>query len=176
MASSVSSTAEVKELRISYEDIAGETAVQTLVLSGLVSSAAIALYIDHLEAVTNAKITAKVVVSFPVDGIANTSKPATSGQSLLAAIAALDFQKTNPINSLKTVSKQVLIPAYLDAIRNDEVKPHVPVTDNTNLNAMIAMLESNLDYLGGDGAHYGGEFTYNPASKFGTKPTITDGF
>lgn len=174
MASAVGSSAETKELRISYTDEAGETATQTIVLEGITTDAAIALYIDHLEAVTNAKITAKVVVSFPVTGIANTGKPSASSQSLLATILAMEFDKVSPLNDAKDISKQVLIPAYINSLRGT-TKPLKPVTNNSNLNAMIAFLESNLDYVAADGNHYAGSWTYNTSSKFGTKPTVTDG-
>jgi hypothetical protein len=164
------------ELVINLTDEADEPGRLTLPLDGATSDADIIAIVDDYAALTNAVIEPVLVRRYPFTGYATAGKPAAALQSLIATMVALDFQKDNPVNAAKSISRQVPIYAYLNAIRNDAVKPHVPVTTNSTLNALIALLEANLNYLGADGILYPGGWTYNPASKFGTKLTVTDGF
>lgn len=175
MAIVVGSTNETIELRISFVDEADETAVQTIVFDGSTTDTEIQNYLTNLEVLTNAYFTAKVVRIYPVTGIVNSGKPAAAVQSLLSSVLAMQFEAEHPLNSAKTVTKQVLIPAYINALRDDSTKPHKPVTNNSNLNALTAILALNLDYLAVTGTHYTPLWSFNTGSKFGTKLSVTDG-
>lgn len=175
MAVSVNADPDIIELRLVWTDEAGEDAPIVIPLAGDSTDANIATLVDHLIALSNASLDAQLKKIYNLTGITNAGKPAVTAQPLVAAIFAMDFQKVNPVNASKSVSKQVLVPAYINAIRNDGITPHVPVTDNADLNAIYAYLETNLQFVGSDGLFYPGSWTYNPASKFGTKLTVTDG-
>lgn len=175
MASAIGGSPTSRELKITVVDTAGEDATLTIPLDGITTDVAITTFVDNYASLSNAKVSATVVDKFDLTGIAVSGKPSTSSQSLIANILAIQLEKPNPLNSNKTVSKQIILAAYVQALRNDAVKPHVPVTNSTPLNAMIAFLESNLDFVGLDDAHYPGSWTYNPSSKFGTKLSVTDG-
>jgi len=164
------------ELVLKVQDSAAEPGVVRIALDGATSDANIISIVDDYIAETNALVEPSLVRTYPFTGYATSGRPISALQNLIASILAIDFQKANPLNAAKTVSKQVPLVAYLEAIRNDAVFPHVPVTTDATLNALIALLEAKLDYVGADGAHYPGGWTFNPSSKFGTKLTVTDGF
>jgi hypothetical protein len=176
MAATIGATPTSIELRLVYLDEAGEPAPVTIPLGATSADADIETLIEDLAPLTNAFLSAKLVKSYDVTEITNTGKPAVAVQSLVAAILAVEFQRANPLNANKTIRKQVILPAYINAIRNDGVTPHVPVTSNADLNAVVAYLEDHLDYVDVAGDHYEGGWTYNPSSKFGTRPTVTDGY
>lgn len=164
------------ELVINMLDDSGEPGKISIPLDGAASDADIIAIVDGFAALTNGLIEPKIVRSYPFLGYAVAGKPAAALQSLIAAVFAIDLQKVSPINATKTLHKQVLIPAYLDALRNDAVTPHSPVTGNSTLNALIALLEDNVNYFGPDGVYYPGGWTYSiGSSKFGTKLSVTDG-
>ena len=175
MATTINGTALSNELVLDYSDYTGETARVTIPLDGATSDANIISIVDDIIALSNGLIVPTIRRTFSFAGYASAGRPLSESQNLLAAIVALDFPKVSPINAAKTVEKQVPILAYIDAIRNDDIKPHVPVTDNATLNALVALLEDKLDFLAADGTRYPGGWTYNPASKFGTKLSVTDG-
>lgn len=179
MASAVAGTATLQDIQISLLDMANEPAQVNITVAGGMSDADIATLVDDYAALSNAVITKCVVVRrFAVTGFAVAGKPSTAAIPLVAAILAMEFEAPNPRNALaKPVSKQIPLPAYIDAIRNDVVVPHVPVTGNATLNGLIALLQTNLvhvDSVTGD-ITSAGEYVFNPASKFGTKLTVTDG-
>jgi len=177
MASAVGSTPEVRMLRMTFEDNAGEPAVIEIPLDGAADDADIATIVDDYVALSNALLLKATVTDvLPITGFSTSGKPASADVPLVAAVLAMEFQKVNPLNFSKDIEKQVLLPAYLKAIRNDAVKPHVPVTTNATLNALTVLIADNLDYVGADGAHYPGAWAFNSSSKFGTKATVTDGF
>lgn len=165
------------ELVIEFEDYTLETAKVAIPLDGATTDADITAIVDGFAALSGALIlSAKVVRSFPVTGFAVSGKPSSSAPGLVAAILAMDFSKTNPVNALKTVSKQVLLPSYIASILNNSSKPYRPVTGNSTYNTLIGLLEADLDFVGSDGNHYPGGWSYNNAnSKFGTKLSVTDG-
>jgi len=175
MAAAIDAVPTGIELRLIWIDEAGEPAPQTISIDDA-DDTDIETFLEDLASCSNALLSAKVVYVFGVTGITSVGKPAAALQSLVAAILAMEFQKANPLNALKTVTKQVALPAYLNALRNDAVKPHIPVTTDAALNGVIGFLGDHLMYTGVDGEPYGGGWTFNWASKFGTKPTVTDGF
>lgn len=159
-----------------WVDEADENARQVVSIDDA-ADADIEAYVDNTVALSNAlAVSVQVVYKFDVTGYATAGKPSASAQSLLAAILAMEFNKANPLNGSKTVLKQVPLPAYINALRNDSIQPHVPVTTNTNLNDLVAFLEDHLMYVAADGSLNAGGWAFNTNSKFGTKPTVTDGF
>lgn len=163
------------ELVFDLSDYTGETAKVVIPLDGAATNADIIAIVDNYIALSNALPVPTIRRSYGFAGY-DADGAATSAQLLLAAIFAMQFEKPNPLNALKQISKQILVPAYIDTLRNDGVRPHVAVTDNANLNALIALLEDNLNYLAVDGDLYPGGWTFNAGSKFGTKATVTDGY
>lgn len=177
MATVVAGSPDSRILRMTFSDSADEPAVIEIPLDGAATDADIISIVDDYVALSNAELLKAVIVdSLPITGFSTAGKPSSSAMPLVAAIFAMEFQKVNPLNFAKNVSKQIILPAYIEALRNDSVKPHVPVTTNATLNALTVLLAANLDYVGADGAHYPGSWAYNTSSKFGTKATVTDGF
>lgn len=177
MATTIGGTPAIRVLKMVFTDTAGEDAPVILDLDGATTDADIISIVDDYAALSNALLTeCSVTDRFAVTGFAVAGKPSASNVPLVAGIFAMEFQKVNPLNFSRDVTKQAILPAYLAALRNDAVKPHVPVTTNATLNALHALLAANLDYLAADGAHYPGSWAYNTSSKFGTKATVTDGF
>lgn len=157
-------------------DYTDEPAKVSIPLGGAISNADIQTIVDDYVALTNCLVVPRLIRTYGFTGVAVAGKPSASAQNLSAAILAMEFQKVNPVNAAKDIVRQLAIPAYLDALRNDGVKPHVPVTGNATLNALITLLSANLTIQGSDGLYYPGGWTYNVGSKFGTKLTVTDGF
>lgn len=176
MATAITTDPTEVELIFDQRDYRGEPGKVTIPLDGAVDSTDLIGFVDDYIALTNALITPTVKYTYGFTGYATAGKPSSSAQGLIAAIFAMEFQKANPLNAAKTIEKQVVLPAYLDAIMNAGVSPHIAVTTNTTLNNAIAFLETYLDYVAVSGVHYPGSWTFNPGSKFGTKLTVTDGF
>lgn len=164
------------ELILDFLDVAGETGRVIIPLGGTTSDANVVSIVTAITNLTNAFFDAKVSKKYPVTGNTQAGKPAVAVEALIAAIFAADFEGTNPVNPAKTVSKQVVIPAYIDAIRIPTPKPVHADDAQTDLAALILLLNAHLDYVDATGAHNEGILAYNPASKFGTKLTVTDGF
>lgn len=178
MASAVAGTAAIQDLQISFLDTANEPAIVTIPLDGAMADADIATIVDDYAALSNALITKAVVIRrFAITGFAVAGKPAATAIPLVAAVLAMEFDAPNPRNAAKSVSKQVTLPAYIDAIRNDVVVPHIPVTNNATLNGLVALLQTGLVRVDPitDAITSAGEFVFNPGSKFGTKLSVTDG-
>lgn len=176
MATAIGGSPIRNELVLELVDEADETGAVSIPLDGATTDANIIAIVDDYIALSNALVTPYVTRKYAFTGYATAGKPAAAVQSLIAAVGVLEFQKTNPVNAAKTVVKQVPIAAYLNALRNDAVKPHLFVTGNATLNALIALLEANMNFTGADGILYPGGWTYNTGSKFGTKLTVTDGY
>lgn len=165
------------ELVLDLRDYTGETARVIIPLDGAMSDADIIAIVDEYITATNALVTPTIKRQYDFAGYAVAGRPknGTNPQALLAAVLALEFQKVSPLNAAKTITKQILLPAYVDALRNDAVTPHVPVTNNTNLNTLTTGIADGLDVVLADGNHYPNGWTFNPGSKFGTRTTVTDG-
>ncbi len=147
MASAVGSVALSNELIIDFTDFAGEPARVTIPLDGAMTDANIALVVDDYAALTNSIIHAKVSRTFNITGTAVAGKPANTAMPLNAAVLGLEFQKVSPLNAARTLTRIVLLPAYLAALVNMSVVPHVPVTTNATLNALVALIGTNLDVV-----------------------------
>jgi len=164
------------DIIVNWNDEADESAREVFSIDDA-ADADITAFVDNLVALSNALAESiQVVYKFDITGYLTAGKPSTSSQSLLAAILAMEFQKANPLNGSKQVVKQVALPAYINALRNDSVQPHIPVTTNTNFNDLVAFLEDHLMYIAADDSLNAGGWAFNLNSKFGTKPTVTDGF
>lgn len=175
MATAVGSLESI-DLVIDYLDATGETGRVVIPLGTTTSDANVVSIIDNITPLTNAFMDAKVVKKYAVTGNTQVGKPAAGPERLIASIFAADFERANPLNAAKFVSKQVIIPAYDTVFQETTPKPVHADETNTNLAALITLLQNHLDYVDVAGTHYEGGFTYNPASKFGTKLTVTDGF
>lgn len=176
MATVISGAPTQIDIVFNWNDEADEGARQVVSIDDAADADIIA-YVDNTVAVSNALAeSVQLLYKFDVTGYATAGKPSASSQSLLAAILAMEFNKANPLNGSKSVLKQVALPAYINALRNDSVQPHIPVTTNANLNALVAFLEDHLMYIAADGSLNAGGWAFNLNSKFGTKPTVTDGF
>ncbi len=177
MATVIGSAPLVRELRLKFVDEADEEAIINIPLDGAAVDADIIAIVDDYAALSNAYL-AEVTVTdrLAITGYAVAGKPAVTAQPLVAAIFAMEFQKVNPLNAAKTVTKQVLLPAYINAIRDDSVKPHIPTTLNSTLNDLTDLIAANLTYLRADNVYSPGAWAFNHSSKFGTKATVTDGF
>src|ERR1044072_2752766 len=143
MAASIDAAASSIELRITYTDVRGETARVTLVLDSALTDGDLEALIDHIDALTNSAMTVNIVSVRGVTGLASAS---SSAQSLVAAFMALDFTNANPINTDLAVHKQVVTPAYLDAL----YAAGFPVEGNTHLDAIVAGVGDSLVYVGLD--------------------------
>ena len=167
---------ESTALIMDFVDVAGETARIEVPLGATTTDANVVSIITAITALTNAFIDAKVVKRYPITGNTQVGKPQVGPEGLLAAIFAMDFAGANPLNAAKEVSKQVVIPAYDTIIRVLTPKPVHADTADTNLAALITLLEAHLDYVDVAGTHHEGILDYSSASKFGTKLTVTDGY
>lgn len=177
MASAVDIAPNLTNLRIKWIDEADETGTVNILLDGATTDADLGLIVDDFAALSNALITkVDAIRAFPITGFAIAGKPAVAAQPLIASILSMEFNAPNPRNELMTVTKQVPLPAYINAIRNDSVKPHAPVTDNATLNDLTAKLAANLVFVDKvtNDITVGG-WVFNTGSKFGTKLTVTDG-
>lgn len=165
------------ELVLDLKDYKGEEGRVVIPLAGEILDGVIIDIVDEYIAATNVLVTPSINRKYGFTGYDTTGRPkdGTHPQALLAALLAMEFQKVSPLNSSKTVTKQIALPGYVDALSNDAVIPHVPVTGNSNFNSLTANLADELDFVAADGAHYPGGWTFNPGSKFGTKLTVTDG-
>lgn len=165
MAVVIGSSADEIIIRIQFRDVTGEEVIKTFPLDPTISDANVVAMANDISALSNAGvIKASVVTSRPLTGWAAA---ANSLQNNVGNIAVLTFQKVNPINANKTLTRGFIVPAYLDAIRN--TTDQKPVTGNATLNALIALLEDNLTWQAPTGTFYPGGWTYNRTkSGFGT--------
>lgn len=160
------------EVSIRYRDVRGEKTTVTFMLDGALDSTAIQNRLRWFELLTNAAID-KCTVTARYEATAGRSVAVASPEQLVAAFAAITFQRTDPVNSAKTISKSIAIPAYISALWTTGGTPD---ETQTQLALLIAALEDDLVIQANDGNYYVGGFTYNDAgSGFGTKPSKTDG-
>lgn len=173
MAIAVGADPDEVVIRLLIRDVDGEEVVKTFALSGDADDTDVANICTYFDALTNAAVVkASVVSSRPITGWASATDAL---QNSIGMIMALTFQKTNPINPNKTVSKAFIVPAFVNALKGSGT-PIKPVIDNTNLNNLTAALEDLLQYEGADGEFYPGSWEYsNTASGFGTVNREIDG-
>jgi hypothetical protein len=172
MAIAIAGTATTKRVRLTIKDNDDEEVIKTFELDGTVTSADIVTFLGHLEAIMEAgTIKASVASEFDVTGMDAT--PATGLQPSVSHILGLTFEKVDPVNALKTARKGFIIPSYAQVLK---LTGGVPDTSDTDLAAIIAFLQTNLQFRGYDGTDYPGGFTYNPSrSGFGTATRKIDG-
>lgn len=178
MATAIGGTPNSRELVLDLLDYTGETARVSMPLQGATSDASIIAIIDAYIAATNIRVIPSLKNTFGFTGYATAGRPkdGTNPQAFLSSMLAMEFQATNPLNAnAKPITKQVPLLGYLDALRNDGVKPHVPVTGNANFNNLVTDIAAALSYVGPDGVAYSPTWLFNPGSKFGTKLSVTDG-
>jgi hypothetical protein len=172
MAIAVGATATTKRVRLTIEDNDGEEVIKTFELDGTVSGADIATFLGHLESLyLGGTIKASVSSEFDITGMDAT--PGTGLQPSVSHILGLTFEKVDPVNALKTARKGFIIPSYAQALK---LTGGVPDVGDTDLAAVIAFLEAQLQFRGYNGTDYPGDFTYNAGrSGFGTATRRIDG-
>lgn len=152
-------TADEKLLRLEFQDAKGKRVTKTYALSGSTLDADIITALGHLDAMTNAFVVrGSVLTSRPVTGMKAAAVNALQNTNVSEAL--ITFTKVNPINALKTVTKETLIPSYVDALEESDGTPDVT---NADLAAWISFCEANLTYLAATGTFYPGSWTYQDA-------------
>lgn len=165
MAATFGAAPTYRVVRIELQDTDGESVIKTFEVDGDTTNADIATMLDALAVVSNCKFV-RTTVS---DVYAVTGLPAVAQnvlQNTVGAVLSLIFQQADPINAAKTLKKQWVIPAYLEAIKGVDL---LPVSNNASLNAITTFLTANLAVKIADGTYQAGGWTYNRAlSRFGT--------
>lgn len=176
MAVTLGSAPAVNTIRIKNQSSTQDTAQKVFKVDGAMSDANIIDMLDQYDNLTNAKIVSCKVGERVATGF--KSSASSSAQNLISAIMVLEFRKTDPVNSLNMVSKKFLVPAYIESLRNSSNNPDVGTAGTGSLAARLGLLvqylEDNLDYLGADGTHYPGGWTY-AGGGFATANDVIDG-
>lgn len=163
-------TPDFYECRITFRDVNAEQKVVNILLSGDTTELELETLLNALEALSNASVNASISARYVSEGQA---APTAALEQNVSNFAAITFQRDNPVNAEKLSYKSIAIPAYINALKDTDLKP---VTDNANLNSIVTLLEGNLVMLGADGNYYAGSWDYNrSASGFGTAPARIDG-
>lgn len=172
MAIDIAAASDETIIRITHRDVKGEEVVKTFSLDGGIDDVDIEAFLTAYEGLTNAGIVdAAVITRRPITGFGAATNAL---QNVVSAILALTFEKVNPINADKTVSKSFVIPAFVDALQDTTDKK--PVESSSPLNDVVSFLETYLNYEGADGELYPGGFAYNRnKSGFGTVNRELDG-
>lgn len=174
MAIAIGSTPTTYAVRLKHFDTDGEEIVKTFTLDGATDIADIVTFLGHYVALTNAgfssgKLTAEFDITGLTAGATNALRPS------VADFLGLTYEKIDPVNSAKTARKGFLVPAYVASkVKNsdDSIK-----TTDTDLAAVIAFLEDQLQFVGYDGVAYPGGFTFiQTRSGFGSGARVIDGF
>jgi hypothetical protein len=171
MAITIGASSGAKMLRVTWEDIKGETMVSIIPLDVAITDEDVVIILTALETCSNAKIKeAALQTSRLAEGLATAASDAS--QNLVAARLGLTLEKANPLNANKTVAKMVQIPAYADILYvGGAVK-----SDDVILNGLIAVLQESLSYQAIDETWYPDNWVYTAArSGFFTVPSKTDG-
>jgi hypothetical protein len=173
MAITIGEAPDERLVRIEYIDTRGEKVIKTTAYSGSMTNDDLIDTLTASEALTNAAVVkASVLTSVPILGMEDT--PTNALQNSVAGLMALTFTKADPINPTKTIRKEFVVPAYLETLQ--DAADWKPVTDNSDLNDLVALLEDNLTYKAGDGDFYPGGFSYVRAqSGFGFTTREIDG-
>lgn len=171
MAVTISGAASEAFLRLQWRDFDGEPVVQTIALASDVTDADVIAIVTAMDALSNAKIEkATLSVGRGLIGMKANAVDAVRLSAFERMI--LTFKKVNPVNSSKLSLRSVGVPAYIQAVKSGA---H-PLDTQTNLATLYPLLQTNLDMIGADGAHYPGSFTYdNDLSGFITVTSKTDG-
>jgi hypothetical protein len=159
MAIGLAGASSFHTVRLEYEASGSNNKVtKTFKIDGTLDDTAMLAVLTALQNCSNAGI-----VQGSVDGrkITGWQAPITALQDLLGAVMVLNFQRTNPVNSAKTVSHNFIVPAYKSSVKGDDGKP---LDTDTNLSALISALQSGIVILGSDGNYYTGSFTYVKAN------------
>ena len=176
MAVTLSAAPSVNTIRILNRSTTQDEAQKVFQVDGAMSDADIIDMLDQYDHLTNALIVSCKVGERTATGF--KSSASSSAQNLVSAFMVLTFEKANPVNALKTVTKNFIVPAYIDSLRNSSNNPDVGTPGTGSLAARLGLLvqylEDNLAYLGADGVQYPGGWTY-AGGGFGTGNDVIDG-
>lgn len=175
MAITLSAAPDVVSIRLNMESYSGDTAIKNTEIDGGYDDTETIAALTALDNCSNAKFTGKVG-GRTISGQKGSAVNAL--QSLISTFMVLNFEKVDPVNAAKVVSKSYVVPAYVDSLVGAGSAPN-PTTPGTGspsayLGTLIAYLEDNLGYLGADGTYYNGGFTY-VGGAFGTGADLVDG-
>ena len=171
MAVIVPAAADQRTIRLLYRDVKSEEVVKVFSVDGAVSDANLGTVLTSLDNLTNAGVVKASISAAAVP--TGWQGSANALQNTVGAIMVLSFDQVDPVNALQTITKSFTVPAYLDGLQDTDYKP---VSNNADLNAVIAFLEANLAFTGSDGVIRAGGWTYNRTkSGFGTVNREIDG-
>lgn len=177
MAIILAASPAVVPIRLVMTSVTGDQAIKNTEVDGGYTDTPTIAALTALDNISNASFVGKIggrIIS------GQKSSPVDASQSLISAFMVLNFEKTDPVNALATVSKSYTVPAYNDVLRSGGTggQPDVATPGTGSpaayLGTLIAWLEENLAYLGADGTYYNGGWTY-VGGGFGTGADVTDG-
>lgn len=176
MAATIGAAPDVNTIRWLLESSTLDKANKVTQVDGAMVDADIESLLDCFDDCSNARAISCKVGERVVTGLKATA--GSTSQNLISAYMVLSFQKTNPVNALKVVTKNFIVPAYKEVLRGPDNNPD-PDTAGTGstrarLGLMIQLLEDNLNYVGADGDNYPGGWTY-AGGGFGTGNDVIDG-
>lgn len=142
----------IYELRLTFEDVGGEQVTKVVDLDGAMSDADLITLVGQYEATSNARIVnAKVSQVRSFTGLSTTATNAV--QNKVSVEGFLGFTMDDPLNSTKSVTKYVSIPAYVGDLEGADGKPVTKATvdggtaSQDALNSMVLLLATNLVYI-----------------------------
>lgn len=176
MAATIGAAPEATTVRWTLQSSTQDKANKVTKFDGAMSDADLMEMLDSFDAITNARALTCKVGERPVTGLKGSAS--ASAQNLISAYMVLSFEKVHPLNPLETVTKNFIVPAYVEALRGAGNNPDVgtPGTGSAaaHLGRLIEHLEDNLAYQAADGDWYNGGWTYNGGG-FGTGNDVIDG-
>lgn len=111
----VGATPTFMELELIFEDFRGQKVTKRITLDGAATDNQIKAIVSGIDMISNAQIiSAKLVSSKSITGMNSTAQNALERN--LSEAMALTFAVADPINSAKTISRTILIPAMTAAI------------------------------------------------------------
>lgn len=145
-------SASVYELRLTYQDGDGEEVTRVYELDGALDDNDLIALVGGFDAVSNAKIiSAKVSKVRSFTGLKAAAVSAL--QDKISVEMFLQYVMTDPLNSTKTVTKYVTVPAYKNDLEGTDMKPAPVATVNGGtasqdaLNTLLIDLGNALVYV-----------------------------
>lgn len=153
---STATASSVIRLRFYWLDVRGQTDTETLLIGAASTDIQIEGIIQAMDNLSNAQLKAVDVETVSIrHGIGMKAAPVNAVYDLLSMEMVLAFEGPNPINAARTVRRPVAIPSYIRS--KDEVGlTGKPNTADTDMAALIVILNSQMAIFGDDGNAYVG--------------------
>lgn len=120
-------------LELVYQDFRGQKSTKRIALAGATTSAQVQAIVGNLDMITNARIVkASLLSSVPITGMNAAAQNALERN--ISEAMELTFQVPDPINTGKTISRSILVPAMIAGIELVDGSPDIT---NTNLAALV---------------------------------------